>query len=176
MQQTGFFCSRRPKECALICESNTTATTTTGGAETAVETETAAPAPTPAAPPSEGGGENDAAGGDGEDGSGVGGGDNWPSALVLWQYAIHIYAHSLLGRNAKCECECECECECNAKRRTKIKCICDVKFNMGCNTHCAMLQGTEQRGVIRSNCVDCLDRTNVAQFSVGMAALGHQVG
>jgi hypothetical protein len=33
----------------------------------------------------------------------------------------------------------------------------------------------EQHGVIRSNCVDCLDRTNVAQFSVAMCALGRQL-
>jgi hypothetical protein len=33
----------------------------------------------------------------------------------------------------------------------------------------------EQRGVIRSNCIDCLDRTNVAQFSVAMCALGRQL-
>lgn len=32
-----------------------------------------------------------------------------------------------------------------------------------------------QRGVLRSNCIDCLDRTNVAQFSFGLAALGQQM-
>ena len=32
-----------------------------------------------------------------------------------------------------------------------------------------------QKGVIRINCVDCLDRTNTAQFAVGKHALGHQV-
>ena len=25
----------------------------------------------------------------------------------------------------------------------------------------------EQRGVLRTNCIDCLDRTNVGQFAVG---------
>jgi hypothetical protein len=30
----------------------------------------------------------------------------------------------------------------------------------------------EQRGVLRTNCVDCLDRTNVGQFAVGMRFLG----
>ena len=34
---------------------------------------------------------------------------------------------------------------------------------------------TEQRGVLRTNCIDCLDRTNVAQFSVGVHALGLQL-
>ncbi|CAI5744063.1 unnamed protein product [Peronospora destructor] len=32
----------------------------------------------------------------------------------------------------------------------------------------------EQRGVLRTNCIDCLDRTNVSQFS-GMRALGQQL-
>ena len=32
-----------------------------------------------------------------------------------------------------------------------------------------------QRGILRVNCVDCLDRTNVAQFCVGMGALGRQL-
>ncbi|TMW66258.1 hypothetical protein Poli38472_004023 [Pythium oligandrum] len=33
----------------------------------------------------------------------------------------------------------------------------------------------EQKGVLRTNCIDCLDRTNVSQFSVGMRALGQQL-
>ncbi len=32
----------------------------------------------------------------------------------------------------------------------------------------------EQQGVLRTNCIDCLDRTNVAQFSIGVRALGKQ--
>ena len=32
-----------------------------------------------------------------------------------------------------------------------------------------------QRGVVRSNCVDSLDRTNTAQFHLGLYALGHQL-
>lgn len=32
-----------------------------------------------------------------------------------------------------------------------------------------------QRGVLRTNCIDCLDRTNVAQFAFGHAALGRQL-
>ncbi|XP_060206017.1 phosphoinositide phosphatase SAC2-like [Lycium barbarum] len=34
---------------------------------------------------------------------------------------------------------------------------------------------TLQRGVLRTNCIDCLDRTNVAQFAYGLVALGHQL-
>lgn len=32
-----------------------------------------------------------------------------------------------------------------------------------------------QRGVLRTNCIDCLDRTNVAQFAAGLAGLGRQL-
>ncbi len=33
----------------------------------------------------------------------------------------------------------------------------------------------EQKGVLRTNCIDCLDRTNVAQFSAGVEALEQQL-
>ncbi|XP_039033926.1 phosphoinositide phosphatase SAC2-like isoform X2 [Hibiscus syriacus] len=32
-----------------------------------------------------------------------------------------------------------------------------------------------QKGVLRTNCIDCLDRTNVAQYSYGLMALGRQL-
>ncbi|KAK3148197.1 hypothetical protein QOZ80_3BG0291960 [Eleusine coracana subsp. coracana] len=32
-----------------------------------------------------------------------------------------------------------------------------------------------QKGVLRTNCIDCLDRTNVAQFAYGLAALERQL-
>ena len=32
-----------------------------------------------------------------------------------------------------------------------------------------------QSGVLRTNCIDCLDRTNVAQYAYGLAALGCQL-
>ncbi|XP_074360306.1 phosphatidylinositol-3-phosphatase SAC1-like [Apium graveolens] len=32
-----------------------------------------------------------------------------------------------------------------------------------------------QCGVLRTNCIDCLDRTNVAQYAYGLAALGRQL-
>ena len=35
---------------------------------------------------------------------------------------------------------------------------------------------TLQRGVVRTNCVDCLDRTNAAQFMVAKEAFARQVG
>ncbi|KAL1509733.1 hypothetical protein ABEB36_004426 [Hypothenemus hampei] len=34
---------------------------------------------------------------------------------------------------------------------------------------------TRQTGIVRTNCVDCLDRTNTAQFAIGKCALGYQL-
>ena len=51
---------------------------------------------------------------------------------------------------------------------------CDIKFN---DDFCAatMVPLLLQKGVLRTNCIDCLDRTNVAQFAYGLAALGLQL-
>ena len=35
--------------------------------------------------------------------------------------------------------------------------------------------GTKQNGIVRVNCVDCLDRTNTAMFVIGKCAFAHQV-
>lgn len=43
------------------------------------------------------------------------------------------------------------------------------------NGNCSMKPPMFQRGVLRTNCIDCLDRTNVAQYAYGLAALGHQL-
>ena len=32
-----------------------------------------------------------------------------------------------------------------------------------------------QHGILRVNCVDCLDRTNAAQFAIAKRAFGHQL-
>ncbi|KAI8589540.1 polyphosphoinositide phosphatase Fig4 [Geranomyces variabilis] len=37
------------------------------------------------------------------------------------------------------------------------------------------IHGRRQHGVVRTNCIDCLDRTNAAQFVIGKCALGHQL-
>ena len=37
------------------------------------------------------------------------------------------------------------------------------------------MQAKMQNGVARTNCIDCLDRTNAAQFVIGKRALGHQL-
>lgn len=41
--------------------------------------------------------------------------------------------------------------------------------------HCSVKSLRYQTGVLRTNCIDCLDRTNVAQYAYGLAALGHQL-
>ena len=45
-------------------------------------------------------------------------------------------------------------------------------FHNGAND-CGLL--SLQSGVARTNCIDCLDRTNAAQFVIGKRALGHQL-
>lgn len=39
----------------------------------------------------------------------------------------------------------------------------------------ATVNYSRQEGVLRTNCIDCLDRTNAAQFLMGKCALGHQL-
>ncbi|KAJ3086360.1 phosphatidylinositol-3,5-bisphosphate 5-phosphatase, partial [Quaeritorhiza haematococci] len=46
---------------------------------------------------------------------------------------------------------------------------------MGENTEVNRILGRRQNGVVRTNCIDCLDRTNAAQFVIGKCALGHQL-
>lgn len=41
--------------------------------------------------------------------------------------------------------------------------------------YCDGTEKTFQTGIVRTNCVDCLDRTNTAQFAIGKCALGHQL-
>lgn len=41
--------------------------------------------------------------------------------------------------------------------------------------HKEQREGRFQHGILRSNCIDCLDRTNVAQYAFGLAALGQQI-
>lgn len=45
-------------------------------------------------------------------------------------------------------------------------------FRNGDGTVCP---ATAQNGVARTNCIDCLDRTNAAQFVIGKRALGYQL-
>jgi hypothetical protein len=36
-------------------------------------------------------------------------------------------------------------------------------------------KSTQQNGILRTNCIDCLDRTNLAQFYIGNNVLAKQV-
>ncbi|KAL0333655.1 UNVERIFIED_CONTAM: Phosphoinositide phosphatase SAC4 [Sesamum angustifolium] len=46
---------------------------------------------------------------------------------------------------------------------------------IGDNSNPSVKPPMVQKGVLRTNCIDCLDRTNVAQYAYGLAALGHQL-
>ncbi|KAF7144022.1 hypothetical protein RHSIM_Rhsim05G0002000 [Rhododendron simsii] len=46
--------------------------------------------------------------------------------------------------------------------------------NVANGNHC-LNASMFQKGVLRTNCIDCLDRTNVAQYAYGLAALGKQL-
>ena len=46
---------------------------------------------------------------------------------------------------------------------------------LGEDTEVNRILGRRQNGVVRTNCIDCLDRTNAAQFVIGKCALGYQV-
>ncbi|KAF5302795.1 hypothetical protein FQA39_LY01975, partial [Lamprigera yunnana] len=48
------------------------------------------------------------------------------------------------------------------------------KNKMGANKHPSS-EISLQTGIIRTNCVDCLDRTNTAQFAIGKYVLGYQL-
>lgn len=37
------------------------------------------------------------------------------------------------------------------------------------------VKSTSQKGILRTNCLDCLDRTNIAQYMYGLVALGRQL-
>ncbi|KAL9242216.1 hypothetical protein vseg_016237 [Gypsophila vaccaria] len=45
----------------------------------------------------------------------------------------------------------------------------------GANVNISQKNPLFQNGVLRTNCIDCIDRTNVAQFAYGLAALGRQL-
>ncbi|KAF3651536.1 Phosphoinositide phosphatase SAC2 [Capsicum annuum] len=54
----------------------------------------------------------------------------------------------------------------------------DVEMNNVCDDLCGAYYVkllSVQKGVLRTNCVDCLDRTNVGQYAYGRVALAHQL-
>ena len=48
-------------------------------------------------------------------------------------------------------------------------------FELPEESHDSRGLGTMQNGIARTNCIDCLDRTNAAQLVIGKQALGHQL-
>ncbi|KAK4354539.1 hypothetical protein RND71_026733 [Anisodus tanguticus] len=54
----------------------------------------------------------------------------------------------------------------------------DTEMDNECDDMCGAYYvklSTVQKGVLRTNCVDCLDRTNVGQYAYGLVALDHQL-
>merc|ERR1712003_253377 len=51
----------------------------------------------------------------------------------------------------------------------------NILDGVGQNKYGSTAKGVYQTGAVRTNCVDCLDRTNTAQFVLGKVALGHQL-
>ncbi|VEL35888.1 unnamed protein product [Protopolystoma xenopodis] len=51
----------------------------------------------------------------------------------------------------------------------------NVNLNLLKSNSCSSRNGRLLLGVVRVNCVDCLDRTNTGQFVVGRLALAHQL-
>ncbi|KAK1287335.1 Phosphoinositide phosphatase SAC1 [Acorus calamus] len=49
------------------------------------------------------------------------------------------------------------------------------EFNKKVSADSSISSPRYQSGVLRTNCIDCLDRTNVAQYAYGLAALGRQL-
>lgn len=68
----------------------------------------------------------------------------------------------------------ESDSTCNASNREKEICSGKRQVDQKVNAEqCG--RKSFQHGVLRSNCIDCLDRTNVAQYAFGLAALGRQM-
>ncbi|KYN11709.1 Polyphosphoinositide phosphatase [Trachymyrmex cornetzi] len=63
----------------------------------------------------------------------------------------------------------------NAVLKTEINKINELNQIQNKVKECFAKRGTVQTGIIRTNCVDCLDRTNTAQFAIGKCALGFQL-
>ncbi|XP_062510489.1 polyphosphoinositide phosphatase-like [Corticium candelabrum] len=49
------------------------------------------------------------------------------------------------------------------------------RVNVGRQGYSDCVPGREQTGIVRVNCVDCVDRTNTAQFMIHKRALGYQL-
>ncbi|MFS7981108.1 putative SAC domain, polyphosphoinositide phosphatase Fig4 [Helianthus anomalus] len=66
-----------------------------------------------------------------------------------------------------------CQVVPNSKSQELLNCSRDGNNNNGDNF--SFKPPKYQTGVLRTNCIDCLDRTNVAQFAYGWAALARQL-
>ncbi|GKV09742.1 hypothetical protein SLEP1_g21198 [Rubroshorea leprosula] len=69
-----------------------------------------------------------------------------------------------------------CDCSILSDNADSIKVGKDVSKEISYSTENDCIKPLMfQKGVLRTNCIDCLDRTNVAQFAYGFVALGRQL-
>ncbi|GFZ08158.1 phosphoinositide phosphatase family protein [Actinidia rufa] len=70
--------------------------------------------------------------------------------------------------------DCSVQKLCGTKQDANIE-IRDNTSSIDASGNHFLKQPMFQKGVLRTNCIDCLDRTNVAQYAFGLVALGHQL-
>lgn len=66
----------------------------------------------------------------------------------------------------------------NRSDKNVMEALASIAENVIQQTGMFYMDGSEvtyQTGIIRTNCIDCLDRTNTAQFAMGRAALAYQL-
>ncbi|XP_075506117.1 phosphoinositide phosphatase SAC2-like isoform X1 [Primulina tabacum] len=85
---------------------------------------------------------------------------------------------------SSCELQCSTNCDVNCANEDLCNMIKDfdsldeedkIKENDCVDGSHFVKPPAFQKGVLRTNCIDCLDRTNVAQYVYGLVALGHQL-
>ncbi|XP_071716624.1 phosphoinositide phosphatase SAC2-like isoform X2 [Rutidosis leptorrhynchoides] len=67
-----------------------------------------------------------------------------------------------------------CDFQIDSNDTDNLKPVFSCKSNVE-NVNFSVKPIKHQTGILRTNCIDCLDRTNVAQYAYGWAALGRQL-
>lgn len=80
-----------------------------------------------------------------------------------------------VNMSTKIDCSKQTNSMCDSDSSTDVQRTSDLNQVESKVRECFTRRGTLQTGIIRTNCVDCLDRTNTAQFAIGKCALGFQL-
>ncbi|KAL0344985.1 UNVERIFIED_CONTAM: Phosphoinositide phosphatase SAC2 [Sesamum radiatum] len=93
-----------------------------------------------------------------------------------WSSSENVVAFDMSApKNARCHMA-EHNCDENEESGNSDRKSSGTNGNgIGDNSNPSVKPPMVQKGVLRTNCIDCLDRTNVAQYAYGLAALGHQL-